>query len=257
MYADKWLFGSTRLELDPGERSVFVDLIMMGSKDNGYIRANETIPYPPKQLAAFLNVTEELLLSTISKCIQYGKLTDIGPGMWRIASWDNFKLSKSYKSELESGKKPVPGVQRTESSQQRTNSSPIREENRREEKKEYCTDFVKFWSVYPRKEGKDKTYESWVKKSPPLNKCLVALEWQKCLDQWTKDNGQFIPLPATYINQGRWKDVRAGYMLVACSICGEEGSLPNGYKGTPKCKKCNLEATEALKQADTGVQTDV
>lgn len=135
MYADKWLFGSTRLELDPGERSVFVDLIMMGSKDNGYIRANETIPYPPKQLAAFLNISEELLQSTISKCLQYGKLNEISAGMWRIASWDNFRLSKSYKSELETGKKSVPGIQRTESSLQRTESSPIIEENRVEEKR--------------------------------------------------------------------------------------------------------------------------
>ena len=29
---------------------------------------------------------------------------------------------------------------------------------------------------------------------------------QKESDQWTRDDGQFIPLPATYLNQGRWKD---------------------------------------------------
>jgi hypothetical protein len=35
---------------------------------------------------------------------------------------------------------------------------------------------------------------------------MAALQWQKKSQQWTKDNGQFIPLPTTYINQTRWLD---------------------------------------------------
>jgi hypothetical protein len=35
---------------------------------------------------------------------------------------------------------------------------------------------------------------------------LLAIERQKTWDQWTKDSGQFIPHPATWLSQGRWDD---------------------------------------------------
>ena len=34
----------------------------------------------------------------------------------------------------------------------------------------------------------------------------TALVWQKKSGQWKKENGQYIPHPATYINQRRWED---------------------------------------------------
>ena len=35
---------------------------------------------------------------------------------------------------------------------------------------------------------------------------LRALDWQKRLPEWTKDGGQFIPYPATWLNARRWED---------------------------------------------------
>ena len=34
----------------------------------------------------------------------------------------------------------------------------------------------------------------------------AAVENYKETDQWKKDNGQFIPYPATWLHQERWKD---------------------------------------------------
>ena len=49
-----------------------------------------------------------------------------------------------------------------------------------------------------------------------LDILLVALEAQKKSSQWTKDNGQFIPHAATWLNGKRWEDQlavdRAGYI---------------------------------------------
>jgi uncharacterized protein YdaU (DUF1376 family) len=70
-------------------------------------------------------------------------------------------------------------------------------------------EFEQFWQAYPKKVGKDKAEASFKKIrscSTVLPEMLKALEWQKASDQWTRDNGQFIPLPTTYLNQGRWKD---------------------------------------------------
>lgn len=66
--------------------------------------------------------------------------------------------------------------------------------------------FDVFWKVYPKKVGKDAALKSWNKLKPNLAEVLQALEWQIESEQWTKQNGQFIPNPATYLNQGRWQD---------------------------------------------------
>jgi len=35
---------------------------------------------------------------------------------------------------------------------------------------------------------------------------MTALETQKASEKWLKDNGQYIPNPATWLNQRRWED---------------------------------------------------
>lgn len=78
----------------------------------------------------------------------------------------------------------------------------------RDIKQEYIkqTDFDVFWNYYPKKVGKEAARKSWDKMKPMLNDVLGALHWQVESDQWSKSNGQFIPNPATYLNQGRWQD---------------------------------------------------
>lgn len=103
LWVEKWLWGSTRLELLPGERSVWVDLMALGSKDDGYIRANEKTPYLDQQLAGMLCVEIELLQSSITKCIQYGKLEKDEFGCLHIVNWEAYSLSGSYKRKVMSG----------------------------------------------------------------------------------------------------------------------------------------------------------
>lgn len=70
--------------------------------------------------------------------------------------------------------------------------------------------FDRFWSAYPKKVGRkvaERAYERAVKGHPDLQaKILDAVEAQKGSEQWRKDGGQFIPHPATWLNQGRWDD---------------------------------------------------
>jgi len=70
----------------------------------------------------------------------------------------------------------------------------------------YSVDFESFWKAYPKRIGKGAAYKSWQKAKPDIQTVLTALAWQNKSDQWTKDSGQFIPHPTTYINQSRWED---------------------------------------------------
>ena len=67
-------------------------------------------------------------------------------------------------------------------------------------------DFDQFWDAYPRKEGKQKARQAFAKVTAPLDVLLEAIEKQKKSDQWSKDGGQFIPHPSTWLNGKRWED---------------------------------------------------
>lgn len=50
---------------------------------------------------------------------------------------------------------------------------------------------------------------AWKKLNPPdslVRSIMFALEMQKRTEQWQKDGGQFVPHPATWLNQQRWLD---------------------------------------------------
>ena len=71
------------------------------------------------------------------------------------------------------------------------------------------TGFERFWSAYPKKTAKQNALKAWQKLRPDeelTEKILSALERHKKSDQWLKDNGQFIPYPATWLNGKRWED---------------------------------------------------
>lgn len=74
--------------------------------------------------------------------------------------------------------------------------------------KKYTDEFLGFWSAYPKKKSIDAAYRAWDKRKdrPPLKTILGALAKQKESKDWTKDGGQFIPYPATWLNGGRWED---------------------------------------------------
>lgn len=69
--------------------------------------------------------------------------------------------------------------------------------------------FSRFWAAYPRKVGKQAAKKSWSRLHPSeelTQAILQAVEAQKQSRQWRENNGQFIPNPATWLNQGRWED---------------------------------------------------
>ncbi|MGL4649549.1 MAG: YdaU family protein [Caldilineaceae bacterium] len=69
--------------------------------------------------------------------------------------------------------------------------------------------FDVFWKACPRKTAKAKAAKAFARLKPDealLAVMLQALAVQSRSEQWTKDGGQFIPHPATWINERRWED---------------------------------------------------
>lgn len=88
-----------------------------------------------------------------------------------------------------------------------TSTAPsTREEKRREDIN--TSDFDAFWSAYPNKKAKPAALKAF--KSAKINghlpEVLADIEEKAQTEAWTKNGGQFIPMPSTYLNQRRWED---------------------------------------------------
>lgn len=105
-------------------------------------------------------------------------------------------------------KTPIPVNRNETSSPSPSESDPDRTPLPPKGESVYSRPFLIFWEAYPRKQGKDKAYALWKRKAMPLADILGALSWQRMQPDWTKENGKYIPKPATYLNAGGWKDER-------------------------------------------------
>lgn len=69
--------------------------------------------------------------------------------------------------------------------------------------------FPKFWKLYPNKKGKAAAEKAWkkLKVTDDLFNLIAQGLAKQCASQaWTKDGGQFIPHPSTWLNGKRWED---------------------------------------------------
>jgi len=76
-------------------------------------------------------------------------------------------------------------------------------------KKELSKLFEEFYKAYPKKRNKGTAEKAW-KKLPLDNglfdKIMKAVEASKHSPDWQKDNGTFIPYPASWLNAKGWED---------------------------------------------------
>jgi hypothetical protein len=94
-------------------------------------------------------------------------------------------------------------------------SPPLNPSSAKPEKKKHTQsegrldEFEVFWNAYPRRIGKGDALKAWMKRNgslPGLDVVLKAIESARQSDQWQKENGRFIPYPATWLNRGSWAD---------------------------------------------------
>ena len=69
--------------------------------------------------------------------------------------------------------------------------------------------FEAFWVKYPRHQGRNPAERIWsglVMGDELFEKIMSSLEKQKKSEQWTKDNGKFIPNAEKWLAEARWED---------------------------------------------------
>lgn len=108
------------------------------------------------------------------------------------------------------GPQPTGGVG-PESTRTSHSSEPVKEP------KTLCTSevelaqaFEAFWKLYPNKKSKKDARKAWDKLKPNAELRLTlmnALGNHRVSRDWTKDDGQYVPMASTWLNGERWTDV--------------------------------------------------
>lgn len=142
----------------------------------------------------------------------------------RVVKFDEH-ISESAKTRAQTAKRVAKSKAKTkgnaEGNDKGVTETVPREEKRREDRKKTPKApkgaggeaFEKFWAAYPKKVGKDAARRAFDKREPDaalVSTMVSALGWQKQRDQWLREEGRFIPNPATWLNQARWEDARPG-----------------------------------------------
>lgn len=78
-----------------------------------------------------------------------------------------------------------------------------------ESKKEITQRFEVFWKYYPKKQGKQKCLNWFISHKPSkelVQTMISAINEQRKTEKWREENGQYIPMPITWLHQARWED---------------------------------------------------
>jgi hypothetical protein len=102
-----------------------------------------------------------------------------------------------------------------QSDQQMTNRCPTDDQqmttnkNVKNVKNKTFEAFASFWKLYPKKKNKGQAEKAWNKikiENGMLETIISAVERAKKTNDWLKNNGQYIPYPASWLNAKGWED---------------------------------------------------
>jgi hypothetical protein len=69
--------------------------------------------------------------------------------------------------------------------------------------------FDQFWAAYPKKRSKGQAEKAFQKVHPDeqlLARMISSIERAKTSDDWKRQNGRYVPYPATWLNAKGWED---------------------------------------------------
>jgi len=195
----------------PETRGIYIDILCSMHDNDGSGIITGTVEQlarmcrcSPKQMA---DAIEELSVTkTCRVTISDGAITMMNRRMneEHKSRKSSAERSKKYRENRKSDKKVTPL-----SSSSSSSSSSIPNKCVKKLGAEISKSFDRFWGAYPKKRDKKKSLDVWSRIKPDedmLNKIIKHVTVMKMSEDWTKENGQYIPLPTTYLRGERWND---------------------------------------------------
>ena len=163
-----------------------------------------------EKLSVQTRLTVRQVRVSLDHLIMTGELTSISYPKFRIITVVKYDV---YQSDDRQNDKQMTSERQANDKQMTSERQQYNNNNNNNkgimEKGNNNISFDRFWTAYPRKEGKPKAKAAFDKLKPDeglLQRMLDSIERWKHTDQWQEDGGRYIPHPSTWLNQRRWED---------------------------------------------------
>lgn len=160
------------------------------------------------------NVTDKALMESLNHFATLGLVITYvcdGKPHLQIVKWDKHQQIRAKRSKYPAPSDADSVCNHMISNDCTCSRNPIqsKKESESESESKCAKRFEVFWSAYPRKVAKKDAERAWKKLDPSdglLSVMLASIRVSAASAQWKKDNGAFIPYPATWLNNRRWED---------------------------------------------------
>lgn len=179
------------------EKVILTEIDSLDGGEDGCWASNEHI-------AKFCQCSDWKVSTAISKLVKLGYI--------KVLSFDG--RTRKLKSCLAFFPKPPcenPKADMGNSQVSNTKSkTKSKSTTRKREGGDFSPGFTEFWNAYPRKVAKQNALKAWLKTgaddSQSLTDTILADVTRRVDGEWKGKEVQYIPHPATYLNQRRWED---------------------------------------------------
>lgn len=202
-----------------GARGLWHEMLNMmhASERYGYL-SNNGLPIPDEQVARYCGVSLMEYQTLLTELERAGVPRRTSNGIiFSRRMVEDFKARANWRKlkqnqRLKTGAAGCPPVVHSMSSP--SSSSSAFPSAKKEESKTFAhrepdgQEFEIFWEAYPKKLGKKKARTAWIRArgAAHLGEVLASLQDWKQTTDWQKENGQYIPYPATWLNGDLWKE---------------------------------------------------
>jgi hypothetical protein len=162
-----------------------------------------------KKLAMELRLSEQCVRTCLHHLESWGNITINSTNRFsilKVVNWESYQetqieINQQINQELTSNQPAT--------NQQLTTKQEVKKLRSKNKDNVVLSGFDEFWKAYPKKIGKQEAKKAWGRQNgnrPDIELIVSKIAELKKSSQWSKDNGQFIPHPATWLNRGGWDD---------------------------------------------------
>lgn len=182
---------------------IWLQLLLLAgrvNRDGFLVITNSHVPYSEKDMAVMFEAEQDMLHRALMVFESFGMI-ELLEDTYHITNWGKHQAVDGMEKIRQQGR------ERTQ--RYRAKRAPAKPEKPEKKTQEKGARFDRFWAAYPKKVGKGAAEKAFgkIRPSEELTETMIrAVEAAKTSTQWRRDGGQYIPNPATWLNQKRWED---------------------------------------------------
>lgn len=197
---------------DTPTRSVFFDILIHASHNDyrwkGILIKRGQVIFGRKKISKRLGISEQSIRTAIKHLKSTNEITIQSTNRFSIVTVNNYTKFQTNDEVINQQTNQQTNIQSTINQPSTNHNQEYKElKNIRKTSKEVDEAFKNFWEKYPNKKAKHAAVKSFSRLTEVERTRVQEVLPNHCKqEQWTKDNGRFIPLASTWLNGKRFED---------------------------------------------------